>query len=124
MCATGKRAAAIGVDVYANQKLEASLTPTTVFPSTLSPPFGGRPRRPELPLPAALPPSPVDRLNALGGELIDALEFLASRLGPPPLANLNVTPIPGRFGQGFPGLIYLSTFNYLDAHRIARWAVL
>ena len=28
-------------------------------------------------------------------------------------ADLTVAPVPGRFGQGFPGLIYLSTMSYL-----------
>jgi aminopeptidase N len=32
----------------------------------------------------------------------------------PPIRNLAVTPIPGGFGQGFPGLVYLSTLAYLD----------
>ncbi len=107
------------VDVYANQRLESSLTPQPVFVPPPPPTFGGRNRRPQtdLPLPAVLPPSPVDRLNTLSGELIDALEFLGLRLGPPPLMSLNVTPIPGRFGQGFPGLIYLSTQNYVEERR-------
>jgi aminopeptidase N len=48
---------------------------------------------------------------------MDTLDFMTSRFGPPPLLNLNVTPIPGRFGQGFAGLIYLSTLNYVDERR-------
>jgi aminopeptidase N len=42
-----------------------------------------------------------------------ALEFMASKFGPPALPRLTVSPIPGTFGQGFPGLIYLSTLSYL-----------
>jgi len=42
-----------------------------------------------------------------------ALEFMAARFGPPALGHLTVSPIPGTFGQGFPGLIYLSTLSYL-----------
>jgi hypothetical protein len=41
------------------------------------------------------------------------MEFMASRLGPPALTHLAISPIPGTFGQGFPGLIYLSTLAYL-----------
>ncbi|HEY2013210.1 MAG TPA: M1 family aminopeptidase, partial [Bryobacteraceae bacterium] len=33
--------------------------------------------------------------------------------GPPALPHLTVSPIPANFGQGFPGLIYLSTLAYL-----------
>ena len=108
------------LDVYANQKLEAGLgSPTPMMMPAAPPVFGRTPRRPpDLPI-AIPPPSPLDKLNALGTDLMEALEFMASRFGPPPLNNLNVTPIPGRFGQGFPGLIYLSTLNYVDDRRVA-----
>ena len=39
---------------------------------------------------------------------------MAARFGPPPLKTLEVSPIPGAFGQGFPGLLYLSTMSYLQ----------
>ncbi len=39
---------------------------------------------------------------------------MTAKFGPPPLRNLAITPIPGRFGQGFPGLVYISTLAYLD----------
>ena len=37
---------------------------------------------------------------------------MAGKFGPPALPHLTVSPIPGTFGQGFPGLIYLSTLSY------------
>jgi aminopeptidase N len=40
---------------------------------------------------------------------------MAARFGPPATPHLTVSPIPGAFGQGFPGLIYLSTLAYLGA---------
>jgi len=45
---------------------------------------------------------------------------MASRFGPPALPHLTVSPIPGTFGQGFPGLIYLSTLAYLKSLPAAR----
>ena len=107
------------LDLYANQKLESNLMPQpVVLPPAMSPQFGNRARRPlDMPIMAPAPPSPLDRLSLMSSELMDALEFMGNRFGPPPLSNLNVTPIPGRFGQGFPGLIYLSTLNYLDERR-------
>ena len=41
------------------------------------------------------------------------MEFMSANFGPPPLKTLTVSPIPGTFGQGFPGLLYLSTLAYL-----------
>jgi aminopeptidase N len=39
---------------------------------------------------------------------------MTEQFGPAPIQNLAITPIPGGFGQGFPGLVYLSTLAYLD----------
>ncbi len=60
-----------------------------------------------------LPPNPTSRLQELASEIMSALEFMAADFGPPALPNLTVSPVPARFGQGFPGLIYLSTMSYL-----------
>ena len=38
-----------------------------------------------------------------------AFRYYSGLFGPPPLKTLTVSPIPGTFGQGFPGLLYLST---------------
>lgn len=53
------------------------------------------------------------RLNELATDVISALQFMTAHFGPPPLKTLEVSPIPGAFGQGFPGLLYLSTMSYL-----------
>ncbi|MBZ5619361.1 MAG: hypothetical protein LAQ69_11660, partial [Acidobacteriia bacterium] len=104
------------VDVCANRALERALLPR---PQTVTaiPPLGIRSRR--LPDPLAetqvTPPAmdPMARLQSLASEVASALEFMASKFGPPTLRHLAVSPIPGTFGQGFPGLIYLSTLSYL-----------
>jgi aminopeptidase N len=49
-----------------------------------------------------------------------ALEYMAGKFGPPALPQLTVSPIPGAFGQGFPGLIYLSTLSYLRSLPTSR----
>jgi len=65
-------------------------------------------------------PDPLDNLQTLAAEVASAMEFMASRFGPPALPHLTVSPIPGTFGQGFPGLIYLSTLAYVKAIPGAR----
>ncbi|MGA2181951.1 MAG: M1 family aminopeptidase [Bryobacteraceae bacterium] len=54
------------------------------------------------------------RMEAIANEVIAALQFMTSQYGPPPVHSLTVSPIPTTFGQGFPGLIYLSTLAYLN----------
>ncbi|MBL8232015.1 MAG: hypothetical protein JNL98_26200 [Bryobacterales bacterium] len=108
------------VEVCANRKVEAALQPkprpvelgnTPVSPF---PPRGTLRRPAEIILMAPPAPDPTARLEKLAGEIGDSFAELAARLGPPPLSKLTVTPIPGKFGQGFPGMLYLSTLTYLD----------
>ena len=54
------------------------------------------------------------RMEAIANEVIAALQYMTSQYGPPPVHSLTVSPIPTTFGQGFPGLIYLSTLAYLN----------
>lgn len=100
------------VDVCANRALEKSLQPKpeTIVPVTT--PI--RTNHPDL-TPTILPaqPDPRERLSLLASEVASALEFMASKFGPPALPHLTVSPIPANFGQGFPGLVYLSTLSYL-----------
>ncbi|HWB85076.1 MAG TPA: M1 family aminopeptidase [Bryobacteraceae bacterium] len=105
------------VDIYANQTLERALLPkpqeVISVPASPTQRRGRAQEPPQIFIPAPIP-SPVERLQALGSEVASALEFMASRFGPPALPHLTVSPIPGTFGQGFPGLIYLSTLSYLQ----------
>jgi hypothetical protein len=103
------------VDVCANRKLEPSLQPHPSLPQPIEV-DAGRQRRPVLEPGYTFeppPPNPLERLQTLAGEVASAMEFMASRFGPPALPHLTVSPIPGTFGQGFPGLLYLSTLVYL-----------
>jgi aminopeptidase N len=64
-------------------------------------------------LPPPAPPDPAARMSDLAESIADAFEWMAGHFGPPPLNTLLVSPIPASFGQGFPGLLYLSTLSYL-----------
>jgi aminopeptidase N len=57
-------------------------------------------------------------MDQLTKNLLDALDFMTEEFGPSTIRNLAVTPIPGGFGQGFPGLVYLSTLAYLNPARL------
>jgi hypothetical protein len=103
------------VDVCANRTLERALQPRPQ-PVLTPPATMQRRRQPDLTQPTLPPePSPQTRLQVLASEVASALEYMASKFGPPALPQLTVSPIPGAFGQGFPGLIYLSTLSYLKS---------
>jgi hypothetical protein len=108
------------VDVCANRTLERALQPQPQ-PILTTPPAAVMQRRRQADLvEAPMEPSPQPRLQVLASEVASALEYMASKFGPPALAHLTVSPIPGMFGQGFPGLIYLSTLSYLKSLPASR----
>jgi hypothetical protein len=98
------------VEVCANRAGESALQPKPA--NTAITPHGRRRAVTQEPLPPQ-PPYPPARLEELATEIASSLEFMTARFGPPPLRTLEVSPIPGTFGQGFPGLVYLSTLSYL-----------
>ena len=108
------------VEVCANRHVEQALqTRAPIFVPPAPPVFTRRrptAERPEaMSVPESPPPNPVNRLQILASEIGSAMEFFAARFGPPPLRSVEVSPIPGRFGQGFAGMIYLSTLSYLSS---------
>jgi hypothetical protein len=103
------------VDICANRALEPALQPRVQPPAVVMPPVGRRGRGPTMEIPQAPPPAdPLARLRSLASDVASTLEFLGSKFGPLPMSHITVSPIPGQFGQGFPGLIYLSTRSYLN----------
>lgn len=113
-------AAGVNYEVYGNRNLEQALRPQVMFstpdagsaPNGLIRPRG--PRSPDTPVPVVIPPDPLARLRTVAGDVAASLEFFSGLFGPPVMKTLTVAPIPGTFGQGFPGLVYLSTFAYID----------
>jgi hypothetical protein len=112
------------VDVYANRQLEEALRShlTRREPDAftgLPTPFGVPSSRAQLEMPMATP-SPADALKQLGQEIDSSIRFYETFSGPFPFRTLSVSQIPGTFGQGWPGLLYLSTFSFLPAEAQRR----
>jgi hypothetical protein len=112
----------IQVEVFANHEIETALRQRAVAEvdkiiDAQPDPFLRRGRQNVAPLivmPGAQPQNrPADELAHIASEVAAAMEFYKARFGPPPLSRIEVSPVPGRFGQGFAGMIYLSTLSYL-----------
>lgn len=106
------------IDLYANRQVEQALSnrlqatdPTAALPS-IEVPFGMPGGRSHVSAPT-LVPSPADALKQLGKEIDSSIRFYETYSGPFPFHTLSVSQIPGTFGQGWPGLLYLSTFSFL-----------
>ncbi len=106
----------VSVEVYANRQLEQALQ-QRLGPSLTTavdlPPLLGRRQRPQALEMPVVTPSPADALRELGREVASSVKFYEKYGGPFPYRQLNVSQIPGTFGQGWPGLLYLSTFSFL-----------
>jgi hypothetical protein len=101
------------IEVYGNKRVEPPLELKQAPPLTAPPRVFNR-RVEGVNLPDLTPGGvPQSRLTFLANEIAGAFEFMMRQFGPPPLKTLTVAPIPGTFGQGFPGLVYLSTLSYI-----------
>ncbi len=65
-------------------------------------------------------PSPARNARAVADRAAEALEFFADRFGPYPYKSLLLTQMPGSMSQGWPGLIFLSTFGFLSPEERAQ----
>jgi Peptidase family M1 domain len=103
------------VSVFANQELEKALFARLTQPPVIGDPWSGLSAE----APAArvalqrVVPNPSDGLKLLAREVDSSIRFYEHYSGPFPFASLNVSQIPGTFGQGWPGLLYLSTYSFL-----------
>lgn len=119
------------VDLYANKQLEQALLarfqrPGTIVSGLRPAPAGPRLNpaeamaRTPIVLPPAPPPSPAALLKQLGQDVVDSIHFYEKYAGSFPFERLAVSPIPSGFGQGWPGLLYLSTLSFLSAEAHQR----
>jgi hypothetical protein len=107
------------IDVYANRQLEQALmnrlAPPTPEAETSLRIYAGNPGLMTSPNALTPPtPSPADALRELAREVDSSIRFYELYSGPFPFHRLSVSQIPGTFGQGWPGLLYLSTYSFLS----------
>jgi hypothetical protein len=111
------------IDVYANRQLEQALLnrirePGGEIADVAPRPYGARSgERLRMPMPE---PSPADALKELAHDIDSSIRLYETYSGPFPVRQLSVSQIPGTFGQGWPGLLYLSTYSFLPAETQQR----
>lgn len=99
----------VAVEAYATTGVEKnfpqSQTPAIqIDPTPLSPPH----------LVVAAPsPSPARNATAVAEAAARAIRYYADRFGPFPYSQLALTQMPGEESQGWPGLVFLSSYAFL-----------
>ncbi len=115
-------AGGVRLSVYGNRAVEPMLL-ARVQRST-PPPQPRRRRGSQLADPAPPPPAmvapPSQQAERVAQDVGRAVEVFSELFGPFPYSELKVTQIPGRFGQGYPGLLYVSTLSFLEPGDLAR----
>jgi len=101
----------VTVETYATQAVERD------FPSgraqVIEPdPSTPAPRGPQVIMPSI--PSPARHEGTVGESAARAIQYYADRFGPFPYSRLALTQMPGRDSQGWPGLVFLSSYAFLD----------
>jgi hypothetical protein len=103
----------ITVETYATSGVERGFpsSPPPTLPTDAVP--SSRPHAPPALIPA-IAPSPARNAAAVAELTARAIRYYADRFGPFPYSQLALTQMPGRESQGWPGLIFLSSYAFLD----------
>ncbi len=114
------------IQVYANKELEEAILariqgagPNSVPPPSLLDRYKDTDQLSGA-LDQAPTPSPTAALKQLGASVQDSIHFFDNVNGAFPFDHLDVAQIPGSFGQGWPGLVYLSTLAFLPSETQER----
>jgi aminopeptidase N len=112
-----RKAGDLAVGVYATREVETELEKRNITLQPMTEVAGRRVGPGDAPLPLIpRPGSPLDPaalLDSVAEAAADSATFYESLYGPTPYSHLAVSQIPGHFGQGWPGLVYLPTLSFL-----------
>jgi len=107
---TRARAGETVVEIFAARGVEKS------FPEAAAKPIDIPPLTPLAPNMMAPPPLALaPESQAVAQRSAHALDFFSRHFGPFPYSTLEVTQMPGPVSQGWPGLVFLSSYAFLNA---------
>ena len=111
------KAGNILVEAYGTKGVEKSF-PKAQAEVVEPPTFPGAPTRRSTSLPPIVvtpsPPSPARDVQAVADRAAKAIDSFSQWFGPYPYASLALTQMPGTLSQGWPGLVFLSSFAFLS----------
>ena len=105
------RAGDVTVAAYAARSMEKSFPRATakmIAPTIRQPGIPAEPVIEEVPI-----PSPARNAQVVADSGARAVEFFSQRFGAYPYGSLELTQMPGRVSQGWPGLVFLSSYAFL-----------
>jgi len=111
------KAGSLLVEAFATKGVEKSFPKAR--PEMVEPPiFPGNPRQRSGPTAPVMvtpsPPSPAHNAQAVADKAAKAIASFSQWFGPYPYGSLALTQMPGNSSQGWPGLVFLSSFAFLS----------
>ncbi len=115
------KAGKVAVETYAARGVESNFPrqQSTIIADEQVDPLTGRRLSSLRALPPP-PPTPAENAKQVANQTAQTVNFLASRFGPYPYSTLAVTQMPGSTSQGWPGMVYLSSYVFLTPEERAR----
>jgi hypothetical protein len=113
------QAGSVTVEVYATVGVEKDFPSAPMHilernPADQTPP----PTNPQVILPAN--PSPARNALSVAERAARSIQYFSERFGPYPYSQLALTQMPGRDSQGWPGLVFLSSYAFLTEQERAE----
>jgi hypothetical protein len=103
----------VSVEIYAAAGVERDFPTPRMQLIEPTPSVEGNRRRQQLIVPSR--PSPTRTEVTVGEAAARAIRYYSSRFGPYPYGHLALAQMPGVESQGWPGLVFLSSYAFLDA---------
>jgi peptidase M1-like protein len=116
----------VEITTYATPNVERGFPGTASLADSQPPvlpgvtPTSPRALRPFSIKPLPPPPSPSGNTRMVSGISAQAIEFYEQYFGPYPYRGLSITQLPGPLSQGWPGLIFLSSYSFLTPDEKAK----
>jgi hypothetical protein len=107
----------IPIEVYAAEGVENSMGAPKQ--EVIAAPFTPLHRRSEIVVPLSTP-TPAMFAQLVADRVKKGLESLSDQMGPYPYNALVLSQMPGRMSQGWPGLIFLSSYSFLTPQEMER----
>jgi Peptidase family M1 domain len=107
------------VEAYASAGLESAFPQQQQQQVVVVPPLPREPRPvPPIVLAPRSAPAPASHAEAVAQRSARAIDFFARNFGPYPYSSLTLSQMPGTNSQGWPGLIFLSSYAFLSPEEL------
>lgn len=104
------------VESYASRSVEKTFpVRTEVIPPPNLPVWNGPQPQHRMNVLPPLPttPTPSNLASKVARDSARTIQFLSSKIGPFPYSSLALTQMPGNYSQGWPGLVFLSSYVFV-----------